>query len=139
MSSSIPIFPIIMLIIWIVTSLVKKKAGVVNREESQSEEKEHNKPEETIERFFRKITGEEEIKIAPPPPFKPLTETVNTAPATYYQPKMEETTFKVTPAIKKGKKKEVPVPLLGKLDIPSVRRGIVLAEVLGPPRSEKPL
>jgi len=84
------------------------------------------------------MTGEEEIKATPP--FEPIVEREVSPP----QPQVE-TVAPLPPEdplceMKPAQRKEKNEPCLsGLLDRSTVRRGIILSEILGPPRAEKPL
>lgn len=138
----VPLFWVIVIIIWIVSALAKKQAGT-SQGEPPTGEGGYRKPEEAIERFLRRLSGEEEIKVVPP--FEPIVERVAPPPPPpepeptverVTPPKVEEPVYKVEPL---ERREEIRSPLLGTLDISTIRQGIILSEILGPPRGEKPL
>jgi len=71
MNFLVPLFWVIIIIFWIVSALAKKQAETSQEGESSGEEG-YRKPEEAIEGFLRRISGEEEKKVSPP--FEPLVE-----------------------------------------------------------------
>ena len=135
----VPLFWVILIIIWIISALAKKQAGTSQGEPPTGKE-DYRKPEEALERFLRRLSGEEEIKVVPP--FEPIVEGM-TSPSEpepmaeiVTPPKVEEPVYKVEPL--EGRE-EIRSTLLGTLDVSAIRRGIILSEILGPPRAERPL
>ena len=144
MDSLAPLLWIIFIVIWIVSALTKKRADV----ESEGYEEEEGispdsppPPQEALERFLRRLAGEEEKpKIPPPAEIKPVVETVEVAPP----PEVEEPPLraKIPPApfpLEKEKKEGIGGPILESADLETLRQGIILAEILGPPRAEQSL
>ncbi|NOX96925.1 MAG: hypothetical protein GXO98_02480, partial [Nitrospirae bacterium] len=139
MNFLVPLFWVIVIIFWIISALAKKQAGTSQEGGESSGEEGYRKPEEAIERFLRRLSGEEEIKV--PPPFEPLIER-EVSPS---QPRMEmvtpphpkEPVCKATKPPEKKEKSKLCLP--GTLDLSTVRQGIILSEILGPPRAERPL
>lgn len=138
----VPLFWVIVIIVWLISALAKKQAGT-SQGEPPREGEGYRKPEEALARFLRSLSGEEEIK-ATPPPFEPLVERVVPPPSLpeseprverVTSPRVEEPVFKVEP---QGRREEISSSLLGTLDISAIRRGIILSEILGPPRGERP-
>lgn len=135
----VPLFWIIMIIIWVVSALARKQARTPP-EEPPAEGEGYRKPEEAIANFLRRLSGEEELKVAPP--FEPIVEEAPPPPEPeptverVAPPRIKEPVDKVEPW---KMREEGRVPLLGTLDAPTIRQGIILFEVLGPPRAERPL
>ena len=135
----VPLFWVIVIVIWIISALAKKQAGTSQEGEQPPMEGEgYRKPEEALERFLRRLSGEEEIKVVPPSvkkatPPPPRIEEERVAPP---QVKAEEPAYKMKPP---EKREEVSSPLPSTLDISTIRQGIILSEILGPPRAKRPL
>ncbi len=138
MNILVPIFWAIVIVVWIVSALTKKQASSPPPGEAPMGEEGYRKPEEALERFLRRMTGEEEIKATPP--FEPIVEReVSPSPpevAIVAPPQPEEPFYEVKVPERKEKIRSC---LPGLLDRSTVRRGIILSEILGPPRAEKPL
>ncbi|MCK4436478.1 hypothetical protein KAU86_00855 [bacterium] len=139
-----PLIPLIFIVLWIISALAKKQAGV----EGQKYEEEDGtspslppRPEETLEGFLRRLAGEEEKpKAVLLPEIKPVAETVKVPPP----PKVEEPPLRVkTPPVpfplEKEKREEIRRPIPESADLETLRQGIILAEILGPPRARRPL
>ncbi len=135
----VPLFWVVVIIIWIVSALARKQPGTSPEGEQPLAKGEgYRKPEEALERFLRRLSGEEEIRVAPlnlerETPLPPRIEEERVAPP---QVKAEEPVYKMKLP---EKKEEMRLPLPGTLDIPTIRQGIILSEILGPPRAERPL
>lgn len=130
----------VVVIIWIILSLAKKQVRI-SQGDPPAEEEGYRKPEEAMARFLRSLAGEEEIKVTPP--FEPIVE--EALPPPEPQPRMEET---ASPKLEEPiyekvelpeRREEACSPILGTLDISTARQGIILSEILGPPRAERPL
>lgn len=138
MNILILLFWAVVIVIWIVSTLTKKQASSPPGEAPKGEEG-YRKPEEALERFLRRMTGEEE-EMQATPPFEPRVEREVPPPQPQVKmvapPRPEEPLCKVEPAERKEKIKSC---LPGLLDRSTVRQGIILAEILGPPRAERPL
>ena len=189
-----PLIPLIFILLWIISALAKKRT-MVEREEGEEEDGTSPSlppPEETLERFLRRLAGEEEKpKAVPPsePEIRPVVETVEVPPP----PEVEEPPFRaeISPApfplepnfrrspvhkhslpterhfskskcvtdtfssssvgepdenwrsaevgLEKEKEEEITRPILESADLGTFRQGIILAEILGPPRAQRPL
>ncbi len=136
------IFWVIVITIWIISALARKRAGTSPEEQPPAEGEGHRRPEEALENFLRRISGEEEIQIVPPmakraiPPSPWIEEKEVVLPQVKTRAKVEEPVYE----IKLPEKKEaVRSPLPGILNISTIRQGIILSEILGPPRAQRPL
>ena len=133
----VPLFWVVVIVIWIISALARKQPGTSPEGEQPLAEGEgYRKPEEALERFLRRLSGEEEIKVTPrsvekatPPP--PRIEEERVVP-----PQAKEPAYKMKPPEKREK---ISFPLPGTLDISTIRQGIILSEILGPPRAQRPL
>ena len=143
MDTLTPLIWIIVIVIWIVSALAKKQAGTTSHQEGPPpEEGVYRKPEEAIERFLRRLSGDEEIKIIPsestvekavsPPPLR--EEMV--APSQIEEVE-EEPVREAEPEPRRKKIRRAPSPYAP--DLSTIRQGIILSEILGPPRAKKPL
>ncbi len=139
MDSLIPLLWLIFIVIWIISALAKKRVGVEGQKYEEEEEGSPSPPprhEETLERFLRRLAGEEEKpKAVPPPEIKPIVETVETLPP----PEVEEPPLRVKiPPAPSEMREEISGPILELVDLETLRQGVILAEILGPPRAERP-
>ncbi len=131
------LFWAVVIVIWIVSTLAKKPASSPPGEARGGEEG-YRKPEEALERFLRRMTGEEEMKAAPP--FEPIVEREASPSPPEVEivvpPQPEEPFCEVKMPERKEK---IKLCMPGILDRSTVRQGIILSEILGPPRAERPL
>ena len=135
-----PFIPLIFIVFWIISALAKKRT-MVEREEGEEEEGISPDvlppPEATLEGFLRRLAGEEEKpKAVPPPEIRPVVETAEVPPP----PEVEEPPLRVEiPSAPLERREEIARPILESADLETLRQGIILAEILGPPRAQRPL
>jgi hypothetical protein len=143
------IFWLLIGIIWIISAFTKRRSmekGPVGKRELDTGDV-YKAPEDDLKRFLKMISGESEETTPPAgPPPQPVIEEKEDFE---FQPEFEtppEIEPEILPTEEVEEVIEEPLKIERKLHIPSVsqmtlselQRAIVLAEILGPPRTTKP-
>ncbi len=145
------IFWIIVGIIWLISVIAKKRGmetkppagrSITGKPEGGDV---YEAPEDELSRFLRMVSGEviEEKKPEPKPGSSKIPEAVKEVKPVYVEPEPLVLSSKtgipeavsVPEQIPAG---EISLPAFAGMSMDEVRKGIVLSEILGPPRAMKP-
>lgn len=139
------IFWVILAVIWLISGSLIRRRSRKERERLKGEEEVYGKPEEKtagpaageeVSEVFEVLEGEEEaVPVSEQPPIiLPSTEEEIIEPIEVKEvPKIELVAPTILPMIPEIEELEMELT-----DLETVRRGIIVSEILGPPRARKP-
>jgi len=140
------IFWVVLALVWLISGSLLRKRSRREKERLQEEKEAYAEPEEeTVEMFpkeelsevFKVLRGEEKgIPVSEQPPVVLLPVKEPEVTKTIEVKKLPEREIRVPPVFEPGPEvEELEIELE---DLETLRRGILISEILGPPRAKRP-